>query len=290
MQKVLITGCAGFIGHHLARKLTGMGYDTVGIDNLTTGLRRYSDLVNDFIWDDVGYLTAEDLKGFDWVFHLAAQPSIPISIAEPMRTNDVNINQTLSLLIAARDAGVKKFIFSSSSSVYGGQKKYPSNEEDRVVPLTPYALQKLTAEMYCEVFRTIYGLPTVSLRYFNVFGEEQRADNPYTGVLTKFLRMKNLGHPLTIFGDGTQTRDFTYIDDVISANLITAESGEGVYNVGTGRNVSVNEIATAISDQVEYLPARPGDPMTSLADNGKLRELGWSPETEILTWLNSQLN
>ena len=193
MQKVLITGCAGFIGHHLARKLTGMGYDTVGIDNLTTGLRRYSDLVNDFIWDDVGYLTAEDLKGFDWVFHLAAQPSIPISIAEPMRTNDVNINQTLSLLIAARDAGVKKFIFSSSSSVYGGQKKYPSNEEDRVVPLTPYALQKLTAEMYCEVFRTIYGLPTVSLRYFNVFGEEQRADNPYTGVLTKFLRMKNLG-------------------------------------------------------------------------------------------------
>lgn len=229
------------------------------------------------------------LSGVDWVFHLAAQPSIPISIQEPQRTNDINVNQTLSLLVAARDAKVKKLVFSSSSSVYGGQDHYPSSETDRVVPLTPYALQKLTSEMYCEIFRTIYGLPTVSLRYFNVFGEEQRADNPYTGVLTKFMRMRNRGEPLTIFGDGTQTRDFTYVEDVVDANLMTAESGEGVYNVGTGKNYSINEIAQAIGGELTYMPARPGDPMTSLADNTRLRSIGWTPEVNILSWIDSQL-
>lgn len=288
MQKVLITGCAGFIGHHLAKKLTGLGYDTVGIDNLTTGTRKYSSHVNDFIWDDIGFLTAEDLVGFDWIFHLAAQPSIPISIKEPMRTHDVNITQTLSLLIAARDAGVKKFIFSSSSSVYGGQDHYPSSETDRTVPLTPYALHKLTGETYCEIFRTIYGLPTVSLRYFNVFGEEQRADNPYTGVLTKFIQMRKHGDPLTIFGDGEQTRDFTYVGDVVDANLTTALSGEGIYNVGTGKNYSINQIADAIGGEKLYLDARPGDPLTSLADNTKLLSLGWTPSTDILTWITSK--
>jgi len=288
MQKVLITGNCGFIGHHLARKMTGMGYDTVGIDNLTTGTRKYSEHVNEFIWDDVSSLTAEDLKGIDWIFHLAAQPSIPISIADPVKTNEINVSQTVSLLTAAKDAGVQKFVFSSSSSVYGGQDHYPSSETDRAIPLSPYAVQKLAAEMYCESFRTIYGLQTASLRYFNVFGEEQRADNPYTGVLTKFLTMKKKKQPLTIFGDGSQTRDFTYVGDIVDANIMVAESGTGVYNVGTGKNYSINEIAQAISPEVEYLPARAGDPMTSLADSKRLRSIGWTPEMDILTWITSR--
>lgn len=288
MRKVLITGSAGFLGHHLAKKLDTLGLYTIGIDNLSNGDREYSKYTDDFIWDDVGFLTAEDLEGIEWVFHTAALPRVPYSIEHPLETHDANVNQTLSLLLAARDAGVKKFIYSSSSSVYGGQTNFPTSEKDLTIPLSPYALQKLAAEHYCEVFRTVYGLPTVSLRYFNIFGEEQRADNPYTGVLTRFLDLHKSGEPLTIYGTGEQRRDFTYVGDVVAANICVAESGEGVYNVGTGVNYSINEIAQAISPDVVSLPARLGDPLISLADSTKLQSIGWRPETDILSWINSQ--
>lgn len=288
MRKVLITGSCGFLGHHLTKKLDTLGLYTIGVDNLSTGKRKYAKYSDDFIWDDFGFLTAEDLEGVEWIFHTAALPRVPYSIEHPLETHDANVNQTLNLLIAARDAGVKKFIYSSSSSVYGGQDHYPTNEEDRTIPLSPYALQKLAAEQYCEVFRRVYGLPTVSLRYFNIFGEEQPADNAYTGVLTIFMERAKKGEPLTIFGDGTQTRDFTYVQDVVDANICVAESGEGIYNVGTEQNYSINKIAGAVSDNIVYGPPRVGDPKTSLADTRRLRTLGWHPQMDILTWIREQ--
>ena len=156
------------------------------------------------------------------------------------------------------------------------------------MPMSPYAIQKLAAEHYCEVFRTIYKLPTVSLRYFNIFGEEQPADNPYTGVLTIFLKLAGRGYPLTINGDGSQRRDFTYVQDVVDANICVAESGEGVYNVGTGVNYSINQIADAIGGERTYLPPRLGDPLISLSDNSRLTSLGWRPTTDIVTWIHTQ--
>ena len=288
MQKVFITGSAGFLGHHLTKKLTNLGYHTIGLDNLSNGEETYSSYATEFIKKDVGDITAEMLKDVDYVFHTAALPRVPYSIEHPLKTHDSNVNQTLSLLIAARDAGVKKVIYSSSSSVYGIQEHFPTNEEDRTIPVSPYAVQKLAAELYCEVFRTVYGLPTVSLRYFNIFGEEQRADNPYTGVLTKFRKMKKEGTPLTIFGDGKQRRDFTYVGDVVDANILAAEKGLGIYNVGTGTNYSVNQIARAISEDVKLCPARIGDPPVSLADNRKLMRLGWEPKIDVMKWLHFQ--
>lgn len=262
-----------------------MGHYTIGLDNLSNGDRKYSSYGDEFIWEDVGVVTAEDLEGIDWVFHTAALPRVPFSIEHPIETHDANVNQTLSLLIAARDAGVKKFIYSSSSSVYGGQEHFPSNEEDRTIPLSPYAVQKLTAELYCEVFKTVYGLPTVSLRYFNIYGEEQKADNPYTGVLTIFQKLAKKGRPLTIFGDGKQRRDFTYVGDVVDANILAAQKGDGVYNVGMGKNYSIQQVALAISESTVNLPPRLGDPPISLADNRKLLRLGWEPKMDLMTWL-----
>ena len=288
MRKVLITGSCGFLGHHLVKKLDEIGFYTIGVDNLSNGDRKYAKYSEEFIWDDFGFLTPEDLEGIEWIFHTAALPRVPYSIEHPVETHDSNVNQTLSLLLAAKDAGVQKVIYSSSSSVYGGQTNFPTREEDRTIPLSPYAVQKLAAEQYCEVFRTVYGLPTVSLRYFNIFGEEQRADNPYTGVLTRFLDMKKNGSPLTIYGTGEQSRDFTYVGDVVMANIATAERGEGVYNVGTGKDYTINEIAHAVSDKIVYLPPRLGDPPKSLADNSRLRSIGWEPEMDILTWITSR--
>lgn len=285
-SKVLVTGSVGFLGHHLTKKLSSLGYHTIGVDNLSNGDEKYATLSDVFLQQDVGTLTADDLNGIDYVFHTAALPRVPYSIEHPIETHDSNVNQTLSLLIAARDAGVKKVIYSSSSSVYGGQNHYPSNEDDQTIPLSPYAVQKLTGELYTEVFRAVYGLPTASLRYFNIYGEEQRADNPYTGVLTRFLSMRAAKGLLTIYGTGEQRRDFTYVGDVVDANILAAEKGLGVYNVGMGKNYSINEVARAVGGvPIVYGDARRGDPMISLADNRRLLDLGWKPKMDLMTWL-----
>lgn len=288
MEKVLVTGNCGFIGHHLVKELKKCGYHVTGIDNLTNGLREHAALVDKFIFDDVEYINADMLKGYKHVFHLAALPRVPYSIEHPLETHDANVNHTLSLLIAARDAGVESFVFSSSSSVYGAIDTFPTPETALNRPLSPYAVQKLAAEQYCESFRHVYGLKTVSLRYFNVYGEEQPADNPYTGVITRFLQMAKEGKTLTIHGDGEQRRDFTYVGDVVAANILTAIKGEGIYNVGNGVNYSVNEVAGAISDNVEHADARKGDPRVSLADSTRLRDLGWKPKGDMMKWLKSK--
>lgn len=287
MAKVLVTGSCGFLAHHLVKKLRTQGHYIIGVDNLSNGDEKYSSLSDIFVKANVGDLQEEDLKGVDYVFHTAALPRVPFSIEYPLETHDSNVNQTLSLLIAARDAGVKKVVYSSSSSVYGGQDHYPSNEEDRTIPMSPYAVQKLAAELYCEVFRTVYGLPTASLRYFNIYGEEQRADNPYTGVLTIFRKLAEEGKVATIHGDGEQRRDFTYVGDVVDANILAAEKGLGVYNVGMGKNYSINEVARAIGGPMEHGEKRKGDPLVSLADNKKLLGLGWQPKMDLMTWLKN---
>lgn len=288
MQKALVTGSCGFLGHHLVKKLKSLGYYVIGVDNMSGGTQEYALLSDTFMRIDVGSLKTEDLIGVDYVFHTAALPRVPFSIEHPVETHDSNVNQTLSLLIAARDARVKKFVYSSSSSVYGAQTHYPSSEADRTIPMSPYAVQKLTAELYCEVFRTVYDLPTASLRYFNIYGEEQRADNPYTGVLTRFLDMKKNGKSLTVYGTGEQRRDFTYVEDVVDANILAAEKGLGVYNVGMGKNYSINEVADVIGGPLDYSDARKGDPLTSLANNERLLLLGWEPKMDLMTWLSSQ--
>ena len=286
MEKVLVTGSCGFLGHHLVKELKKRGFYVIGVDNLSGSTDEYANFADLFWKVDCGDLEAEDLKGIKWVFHTAALPRVPYSIEFPLETNHANVTETLKLLMAARDAKVEKFIYSSSSSVYGDQKEFPTSEEAHVSPLSPYAVQKLAAEHYTEVFREVYNLPTVSLRYFNLYGEEQRADNPYTGVITKFIQMNHENKHLTIFGDGEQRRDFTYVGDVVEANLLTAEKGLGVYNVGTGTNTSVKEIAEIISDQeLSYLPPRLGDPKLSLADNKKLLTLGWTSTVDLKQWL-----
>lgn len=289
MEKVLVTGSAGFIGHHLVRKLKSLGYYVIGVDNLSNGTPTYAKEADYFQQKNVRSIYGGELYGVKYIFHLAALPRVPYSIEHPIETHETNVNETLELLITARDAGVEKVIFSSSSSVYGAQEEYPTPETAKTMPLSPYALQKLAAEQYCELFRSLYGMKTVSLRYFNVYGEEQRADNPYTGVLTKFLDLKKQGEALPIYGTGHQRRDFTYVGDVVEANILTAEKGEGIYNVGTGINYSINGIADAISENSLHLDARQGDPMTSLADNARLLNLGWEPKMELYHWLRTQL-
>lgn len=288
MENVLVTGSCGFIGHHLVRRLKSMGCEVTGVDNLSNGDEKYVKDCSTFLLKDINDVTPEDMEGIDTVFHLAALPRVPFSILNPRETHEANANGTLNLLLAARDAGVKKFVYSSSSAVYGNPDVFPSHEDLPTKPLSPYAVQKLTGELYAEVFRGVYELPTASLRYFNVFGEEQPADNPYTGVVTKFLDYKKSGRPLTIFGDGKQQRDFTYVGDIVTANIMAAEKGIGVYNVGTGKNTSILEVAEAVGGELEYLPERPGDPVLSQADNARLLLTGWKPTISILDWITQQ--
>ena len=281
----MCTGNLGFIGHHLCRELCARGHYVVGVDNLSTGDEKYKPITQMFLQKNVGDLTEEDMRGVDIVFHTAALPRVPYSISHPRETHQANVNESLHLYLTSLDCGVKKLVYSSSSSVYGDQSIYPTHEGVPTAPLSPYAVQKLAAEHYAEVFRRCYGLKTASLRYFNVYGEEQRADNPYTGVITRFLQLKKEGKPLTIYGSGEQKRDFTYVGDVVEANILVAQKGEGVYNVGTGKNHSILDLAKTIGGDISFGPPREGDPLLSQANNSRLRALGWDARTALLPWL-----
>lgn len=282
--KVLVTGSCGFIGHHLVRRLIADGFYVIGIDNLVAGKAEYAHDSNLFRSISILELTPEDFEGVEYVFHLAALPRVPYSWERPELTNHVNIGGTVRVLESAKRAGVKKVIYSSSSSAYGNQKTLPLREDMVPNPLSPYAVQKLAAEYYCEAYRLAGLLETVSLRYFNVFGEEQPADNPYTGVLTRFLDLKKEKKALTITGDGEQTRDFTYVGDVVEAN-IQAMKWSGVFNIGTGVRYSINEVAKMIGGETKYIEARKGECRHTLADNSKAREAGWEPKTDLKTWI-----
>jgi len=295
MDKVVVTGGAGFIGSHLVAELAGQGYHVIILDDLSTGA--ISNIAPYLKEDDVEFaegsiadisLLGKLFRGVRFVFHLAATPSVPRSIENPMASHQVNATGTLNVLIAARDNGVNKVVYSSSSSVYGDTPTLPKKEDMPPNPLSPYAVAKLTGEYYCRVFHYVYMLPTVCLRYFNIYGPRQNPDSQYAAVIPRFLKQVSEGNPPVIFGDGTQTRDFTFVKDAVSANILAAEStGTGIYNVGRGESISLNELARMIINlkglkcNPTYEESRPGDVMHSLADISRARTFGYEPKYSL---------
>jgi UDP-glucose 4-epimerase len=313
MPKYLITGVAGFIGSNLAHALIERGQEVRGIDNFSHGRReniagmvRHFDFRNADITDASAIRSA--CEGVDYVLHQAALGSVPRSLADPMATNQANVAGTLSVLEAARVAGVKRVIFASSSSVYGNTPTLPKQEDMQLNPVSPYAVSKCAGELYCRSFYNVLGLETTCLRYFNVFGPRQHPTSQYAAVIPKFIRQMLNGEQPTIFGDGGQRRDFTFVDNVVSANLLACEAPAHkacgrAFNVAAGRNFSLNELyrilqqITGFDLPSAYAGERPGDVRDSLADTTEAQEaLGYKtlvafPEglEKTVEWYQSEL-
>lgn len=291
-MKYVVVGGAGFIGSNVIDLLIEEGHEVLVIDNLSTGNlenvnSKASVLIED-ITNSPESLTST-FKNFDGVFHLAALARVQPSIKNPIEFNHTNVDGTLNVLVAARDAGIKRVVYSASSSAYGNAEIVPTKEDYPTDPLSPYGLQKLIGEQYCRVFHHCYGLETVSLRYFNVFGERQPLSGAYALVMSVFAQQLLDGKPLTITGDGEQRRDFTYVKDVARANLLAMTSnnvGKGdVINIGNGDNRSINQLASMMGGDVEYIDPRL-EPRETLADNSKARELlNWSPTVNLEDWV-----
>ena len=294
MSTYLVTGAAGFIGSALARAVLAQGDQVRAIDNLSTGKPENLAAIReqiDFRQADLLDLNAvhDACSGVDYIFHEAAIPSVPRSVADPLESNRANIDATANLLVAARDAKVKRVVYAASSSAYGDTPTLPKREDMSPSPISPYAVAKLTGELYMTSFWRCYGLETVSLRYFNIFGPRQDPSSPYSGVLAKFITQMLRGEQPVILGDGQQSRDFTYIDNVVSANLLAckapAEEVAGrVFNVATGSRVDLNETfrvlkkLTGYAGEAGYGPERTGDVKHSLADLSLARNhLGYEP-------------
>lgn len=286
-QHILVTGAAGFIGSNLVRDLISRGYKVTGIDKRSVPEGR--ELPAEASFEQVNIEDMENLtrvtSGVHYILHAAALPRVQFSLENPRQTHESNVNGTFNVLEAARANGVKRVIFSSSSSVYGDQDTLPFTEDMRPNPKSPYALHKLTGEYHCSVWSEVFGVPTVSLRYFNVYGPGQAAEGAYALVIAKFLKMRDEEKPLTITGDGEQTRDFTHVDDVVDANLKAMTSGKvgagEAINIGAGDNKSVNQIAEMIGGPTEHIEAR-FEPKHTYADNTKAKELlGWEPTKKI---------
>jgi UDP-glucose 4-epimerase len=294
--KALVTGGGGFIGSNLVRGLLEAGHDVRILDNYSTGNRR--NILD--IADDVEIVEGElrsyervhnAIRGVEIVFHLGALPSVPRSVQDPLTSSAVTIEGTLNVLLAARDEGIKRVVYASSSSVYGNGGSLPRVESAAPDPISPYAVAKLAAEKYCTSFSRVYGLETIALRYFNVFGPRQDPTSQYAAVVPRFITRIRDDEPVPIYGDGTQSRDFTYVANVVEGNLRAAEA-EGangvVLNVATGRSASVNELADRIAEVVgrpartEYLPVRTGDVQDSWADISEAKRLlGWEPKVSL---------
>ncbi|MGB7002583.1 MAG: SDR family oxidoreductase [Halobacteriota archaeon] len=290
-MKAIITGGAGFIGSNLAEVLS-RDNEVIIVDDLSTGneanIRGFEiELVKGSVTDLD--LLRKIFKGADYVFHQAAIPSVPRSIKDPVSTNEANVTGTLKVLIAARDCGVKKVIFASSSSAYGDTPELPKREDMNPNPLSPYAVTKLIGEFYCNVFDEVYDLKTAALRYFNVYGPKQDPHSDYAAVIPKFIKRVQEGKPPIIYGDGNQTRDFTSVDDVVNANILAAESdAKGVYNVATGKRITINELANVIMaimgrdlDPI-HEKQREGDVLHSLGDITKAKkDFGYAPGDKL---------
>ncbi len=292
MARYLVTGGAGFIGSHLVEALIAHGEEVVVLDNLSTGSERNVSALQgrfDFRRADLRDLGAvrAACQGVDYVLHEAALPSVPRSVADPIASNESNIVGTLNLLVAARDAGVKRVVYAGSSSAYGDTPTLPKQEDMPAKPLSPYAISKYTGELYCGVFTRIYGLQTVVLRYFNVFGPRQDPTSQYSAVIPKFISALQRGETPVIFGDGEQSRDFTYVANVVSANLLACQAPDAsgrLINVACGERISLNKLVTvlqhllAVTVSPRYEQARPGDVKHSLADVSRAQALlGYRP-------------
>ena len=289
MTKVVVTGGAGFIGSHLVDALIKRNFSVHVVDNFSTGKRERLDPAAVLHEADIrdGRALESIFRGADYVFHTAALARVEPSIREPLPAHDVNINGTFTVLLASRDAGVKRVVYSASSSAYGNQDRLPLSEDMPPRPMSPYALQKFVGEQYCRLFAELYGMGTVSLRYFNVYGPRQTtaADGPYATVIGIFLEQRQNGQPLTIVPDGTQRRDFTHVRDIVAANLLAMNSdrvGSGeVLNVGTGRNYSVREVADLIGGRTMFVDPRV-EPKETRADISCAKKLlGWEPEVRF---------
>jgi nucleoside-diphosphate-sugar epimerase len=289
MANYLVTGGAGFIGSHLSEALLSRGHRVRVVDDFSTGFKRNLREGVEFIQGDLAEpgVARQAAAGMDYVLHQAAIPSVPRSVDRPAESHRANVDATLQVLIAARDAGVKRVVFAGSSSVYGDQPVLPKNEEMPTNPLSPYALQKLVSEQYGQMFTRLYGLETVTTRYFNVFGPRQDPGSPYSGVISLFIKALSEGSRPTIYGDGEQTRDFTFVADVVNAVIRAAETpgvGGQVFNVATNSRVSLNRLLatlkTIFESNVEpiFKDPRTGDVRDSLADIRKAeRLLGYRP-------------
>lgn len=283
-EKAVVTGGAGFIGSHIVDALVEKGFETHVIDNYAGGKRE--DRINpNATYHEIDILEYEKIapvvSGATYVFHEAALPRVQYSIEYPIETFRANVDGTVSVLKAAREGGVKRLVYAASSSAYGDQDTLPLSEDLPAQPKSPYGLQKYIGELSCRVWSTVYGLPTVSLRYFNVYGSRFDPNGAYALVIGKFLTQRAAGEKLTITGDGTQTRDFTHVRDVVRANLLAAASesvGMGeVINIGAGRNVSVNDVAALVGGDAVHVEPRL-EPHDTRADNRRAKELlGWEP-------------
>lgn len=294
MARYLVTGAAGFIGSSLVRALLNRGDEVRGVDNLATGkrenLRAVMDRV-DFRQADINDLDAmrQACDGMDYVLHQAAIPSVPKSVLDPLGSNRANVDGTVNVLVAARDAKVKRVVYAASSSAYGDTPTLPKQEAMTPNPISPYAVAKLTGEYYMVSFYRCYGLETVCLRYFNIFGPRQDPSSPYSGVLAKFSLQMLRGEQPTIFGDGEQSRDFNFIDNAVSANLLAcsapgSECAGRVFNIATGKRATLNETfelmkpLTGYTGSIKYGPERSGDIKHSLADiTLAQKHLGYKP-------------
>jgi nucleoside-diphosphate-sugar epimerase len=291
MPSYLITGGAGFIGSHLAEELVRRGEQVRVVDSLITGHRRNLEHLSgiDFLEGDLADLASAKraVQGVDYVLHQAAIPSVPRSVEDPITSNRANIDSTLNVLVAARDARVKRVVYAGSSSAYGNTPTLPKHEAMPTNPLSPYALQKLVGEQYMQMFTALYGLDTVTIRYFNVFGPRQDPSSPYSGVISVFAKALLENRAPTIYGDGEQTRDFTYVANVVDGVLraVTAPDAAGqVVNVATGTSISLNRLFASMREilgsrvDVAYGPVRNGDVKDSLADITRARTLlGYEP-------------
>lgn len=311
MPRYLVTGGAGFIGSHIVEELLRRGESIRIADSFVTGKRENLppagsriELVEGDLAEQAVAKRAVD--GCEYVLHQAAIPSVPRSVKDPLTSNRANVDATLQVLLAARDAGVKRVVYAGSSSAYGNTAVLPKREDMRTHPLSPYALQKLVSEQYCQLFWSLYGLETVTIRYFNVFGPRQDASSPYSGVISLFIKALSEGQAPTIYGDGKQTRDFTYVSDVVQGVLLACHapnvSGE-VINVANGGRVSLLELVRALQVILckdiapVFHPAREGDVRDSQADIFKARQLlGFAPSTSFddglrrtVTWFRTSM-
>jgi len=298
MARYLITGIAGFIGSTLAHELVAQGHEVRGIDNLSTGtLDNIAEVRDSIDFEQADLQDAAAMRaacdGVDFVLHQAALASVPRSVKDPVTSHESNINGTLTLLLAARDANVKRIVYAASSSAYGDQPTQPKQEDMQPMPLSPYAVQKLTCEYYIQSFYRAYGLEGICLRYFNIFGPRQAADSPYSGVIAQFTYRMMAGETPTIFGDGLTSRDFNYVDNAVSANLLACKAPSTVatgrvFNVGTGKAHTLNEVYATIAEHLgfsaaaKYGPERVGDIKHSLANIERAqKELGYQPKVHF---------
>jgi UDP-N-acetylglucosamine/UDP-N-acetyl-alpha-D-glucosaminouronate 4-epimerase len=283
----IVTGGAGFIGSHLVDALIEAGTRVRVIDNFSTGRREQVNRAAELVEADITRLDSarSAFDGVDGVFHLAALPRIPLSIERPVETHTVNVIGTLNVLLAARDARVRRVIYAGSSSVYGDQPRIPLVETMAPNPQSPYGLQKLVGEQYTRMFHRLFGMQTLSLRYFNVYGPRMLTEGAYATVIGAFIRARGEGRPLPIHGDGEQTRDFTHVRDIVRANILAMDCAtvDGrPLNVGRGMNVSVNRIAAMFGGPTVRIPERRCDVRHTLADCGEARSvLGWSPQVKL---------